>query len=283
MLAFIDVGSNSVRLLLNGKKTVINTRLSEKMLPGGNLLPEPMRRTAEAIFSLYSEAKTAGAETYVFATEAVRSAANRAEFEAILKNFGINLDVLDSETEAYIGFIGAYCGDGETQAVLDVGGASSELAVGNGDGIVYFHSLPVGSVRMSDYSDDPLSRLSYARNRVKEYGSVPMFSRLISIGGTSSSIVAIRDEVEPYDPNKIHGKVLTYADIERVLEKILSTPPHLRAEIKGLHPQKVNIIPAGCALFLAIMEYLNINEITVSECDNLEGYGEILASRKTNG
>ena len=271
--AYIDVGSNSVRLLLNGKKYLTNTQLAEKLVPGGNILPEAAARTSEAIKSFRRFALDNGAdEVFVFATEAVRSANNGKDFAALLSADGITLDVLSPQTEAKIGFDGAYCGRGEFQAVLDVGGASSELAVGNDKGLIYSHSLPLGAVRIKDYSLDRKTVEKLVNERVFEYGEVPPFTEMVTIGGTTSSLVAVRDGIEPYDPSKIHLKKITYAEMEDTVSRILATPVEKRAAIKGMHPQKTLILPAGILLVMGIMRYLSLEEITVSENDNLEGY-----------
>lgn len=273
--AIIDVGSNSVRLLLDGEKKIINTQLAEKADVGGILGEDPIARTAAAIRVLKEEAEQKGARVWAFATEAVRSAKNKEEFLDAVRAFGLEIDVLPSSKEAEIGFFGAYYGTG-VKATLDVGGASSELAVGDGKTLAYAHSLPIGTVRVKDHSLAFSEQMEYVRKRVKEYGTVPTFDELIAIGGTSSSLVAIRDEVEPYDPKKIHMQTLTRKEIREVTDFINATPVEKRKEIKGLHPKKILVIPAGGAILLGIMEYLGIEKITVSETDNLEGYLQTL-------
>ncbi len=268
----IDVGSNSVRLLLDDVKTSINTQLAEKAASGGCLLPAAMARTAKAVKEFVRIAEINGAIPKVFATEAVRSAKNKDEFLSILKADGIDVDVLNAETEAKIGFDGAYCGNGKIQAVLDLGGASSELAVGDGKKLIYAHSIPLGSVRLKDYSDDNEARAAYAKKVVAEYGEVPAFTELITIGGTSSSIVSVRDALVPYDPAKVHMQKLSLSEIYSVVTKISETPVNERVNIKGLHPQKIHILPAGGILIAEIMKYLGVTQATVSESDNLEGY-----------
>lgn len=267
----IDIGSNSVRLLYKGKKQILNTQLSEKNVPGGNLLPEAMERTAEAVFTFADMVLSDGGKVTAFATEAVRSAANGAEFVKMITDKNIPVDVIPSEIEGLIGFNGAYDGNG-TQAVLDVGGASSELSVGNKDGLIYSHSLPLGSVRTKDIGLLPPALNVEVAKRVKEYGAVPKFSKLIGIGGTATSLLAVRDSVEPYDKDKIHLKTITLSDIEKVVEYINSVPVEERKNIKGLHPKKILVVPAGGVLIAEIMRYLGIEEMTVSEDDNLEGY-----------
>lgn len=271
MTGVIDVGSNSVRLLYNGIKYNRITQLSEGLLYNNTLGEVPVSRTINAIIELYALAKTLGADKiFVFATEAVRSAENHSVFVEKLKVENITLDILSAEMEAEVGFLGAY--NGGLKAVLDVGGASSELAVGDENGIIYSHSLPLGSVRLKDYSLDKNILNGYIKSRISEYGIVPKFEELISIGGTSSSLVAVLLGLEPYDTNAVHNFVLTYDDLNCTINRILNMPVIERVSIKGMHPKKTLILPCGGLLILGIMEYLNIDHIRISERDNLEGY-----------
>ena len=99
----IDVGSNSVRLALmaDGKtlyKTLATTRLGEGLSFSGKMLPEAIERTASAICNFYSEALENGAEkVYVFATAAVRSSSNKADFLSRVAKDGIKVDVISGE------------------------------------------------------------------------------------------------------------------------------------------------------------------------------------------
>lgn len=275
----IDIGSNSVRLLFNGEKEIINTQLSEKHTPGGPLLPEAVRRTVEAVMTLADKVRSQGGTVQAFATEAVRSASDGKDFVKMLNDKGVPVDILSPDTEALIGFNGAYEGEG-IEAILDVGGASSELIVGSTDGIIYSHSLPLGSVRTKDIGLLPPELNKAVSQRVVEYGSVPKFCKLIGIGGTATSLLAVRDKVEPYDKNKIHKKTITVKEIEEVTDYINSLPEEERKKIPGLHPKKIFVVPAGGVLIAEIMRYLNINEITISEDDNLEGYQRLLLTKQ---
>lgn len=271
MTGVIDVGSNSVRLLYNGKKYSHITQLSEGMMFTNTLSEIAMFRTAEAISELYNLAQNLGAEkVLVFGTEAVRSATNQAEFIKKLTDKKISIDILSSDMEAIVGFMGAY--NGGIKAVLDVGGASSEIAVGDESGIKYTHSLPLGSVRLKDYSLDRDTLKSYIATRIPEYGIVPPFEELISIGGTSSSLVAVLLGLEPYNTDIVHNFILTYDDLNATVSRILSTPIIERVNIKGMHPKKTLLLPCGGLLISGIMEYLKIDRIRISERDNLEGY-----------
>ena len=268
--AIIDVGSNSVRLLIDNEKYVENTQLSENLSVGGILQKEPILRTIDAIVRFYNFALNNGADKIiVFATEAVRSAKNGFEFVNKLKEYNIDLDVIPASQESLIAFLGAYTSG--TRAILDIGGASSELVIGNETGILYSLSLPVGCVRLRDYSSDIDRVKDYAKRMAKGYGDLPSFDGLTVIGGTATTLCAVIKELEPYDRNKVHGSTITKEQLITAVTKILSTPIEERHFIKGLHPKRITVAPMGGIWLLAIMERLNLTEITVSESDNLEG------------
>ncbi len=274
----IDVGSNSVRLLYNGQKYVKNTQLSKHQLPGGPLEESQITDTYEAVKKFVDFVRENDGEVRIFATEAVRSASNRDYFVSIIESLNVKVDVLSPEREALIGFTGTYFGNGKTQAVLDVGGASSELIVGSDKGITYSHSLPLGSVRTRDLGLCPPELNEAVSQRVLEYGKVPAFSELVSIGGTTSTLVAIRNQMKDYDRDKVHLSVLTRDEILDIVEYINSVPMKLRRYITGLPFEKRDVIPAGGVLVAEIMKYLGVTELTVSENDNLEGYLKLLTS-----
>ncbi len=274
----IDVGSNSVRLLFDGEKYVKNTQLSKHQLPGGPLKESQINDTYDAVKNFVDLVRENGGDVRIFATEAVRSASNRDYFVSIIESLDVKVDVLSPEREALIGFTGTYFGNGKTQAVLDVGGASSELIVGSDKGIIYSHSLPLGSVRTRDLGLCPPELNVKVSQRVIEYGNVPAFSELVSIGGTTSTLVAVRDQMKDYDRNKVHLSVLTCDEILDIVEYINSVPMKLRKYITGLPFEKRDVIPAGGVLVAEIMKYLGVKELVVSENDNLEGYLKLLAS-----
>lgn len=270
--AIIDIGSNSIRLFWKGEKPNENTQLAEDLMRTGRLKEEAMERTVNAIARFAKQAKEEGADkVYAFATEAVRAAKNREEFIEKVRKVVDEFELIPAEKEAFLGFNGAYEGKG-TIAVLDVGGASSELAVGNETGLLYAHSMPLGSVRLKDYANDENERFGYAKERVKEYGTVPKFDKLLSIGGSASTLAAARLGLVPYDSNVIHGYKMTYGELKETIDGILSVPVEERSKIKGLHPKKSVVGPVGGLIVLAVMDYLNVKEIELSEKDNLEGY-----------
>ena len=269
--AIIDVGSNSVRILFRGEKRINNTQLAENLLHTGKLSDEAMKRTFNAIKTFADEAKASGADdVFAFATEAVRSASNGGEFLNAVRSAGIKIELLPSEEEGILGFRGAYVSG--TPLVMDIGGASSEITVGNEREILYSRSLPIGSVRTKDYSLLRSEQEEFAKKIVQGYGEIPKHDELISIGGSVSTLFAVYYGIEPYDKNKVHGASFTYDEISACVDRINALDPAGRRKMKGMHPNKIFVAPAGGVVCLAIMDYLGEKTLRLSEADNLEGY-----------
>lgn len=269
--AAIDVGSNSVRVLSDGRKLLEITTLGEGLLLTGRLKPEAIKRTADAVKKFYDLAVSEGADkVFVFATEAVRAAENGGDFITLMKENGIDVDLVSKDKEAEYGFLGAYTGG--TCAILDIGGASAEIAVGDENGIVYKKSLPLGAVRLKDYSDEVSEMEEYVKTVAANYLPIPRFDRLVAIGGTPTTYAAIKLESEPYDPVAVNGTTLTLEEIRDITERIVATPYEDRKNIKGLHPKKVPFAVQSGVLLYTIAETVGAGTLTVSESDNLEGY-----------
>ena len=148
--AVLDIGSNSVRLMLwaDGKtlyKKVLTTRLAEGA--AGELGEIPMQRTLQAILELFRTAAREGAEVCAFATAAVRANANGGEFcRRVRAACGLEVDVLSGKEEAEAGLCGAL---GEKDGgIVDLGGASTEVCVRRGGKIAAAVSIPLGCVKL---------------------------------------------------------------------------------------------------------------------------------------
>ncbi len=274
----IDIGSNSIRLLLsNGKvaiedKKVVRTQLAYNLANTGVLDEEAMSRTIKVIIELVEYAKEKGANyVWPFATEAVRGAKNREVFLNRLKDAGIDVDLIPAQNEAKLGFAGAYYGG--KVAVMDVGGASSEIAVGDENGLLYAKSIPIGIVKIKDVCAEDVNKAEeYIESKIKEYGEIPEFDTLISIGGTASSFAAIAMEMEVYDSKKVDFFKLTYDDIKNAVERIRVLPMEDRGAVKGLSLKRRDVIVGGGILIMKIMKKLNKDFLIVRESDNQEGY-----------
>ena len=278
-IAAIDIGSNSVRLMMwaDGKtlyKTLNTTRLGEGLVSTGAMTQSAIARTAVAVRDFAARAKEEGAErVFAFATAAVRSASNRADFlKAVKAEAGIDVDVISGEEEARIGILGALgCGDG---GIIDVGGASTEITLQRSGERLYSHSANVGTVRLYDACGRDKAALSrYISGAIAEYGSVPAQGlTMYAIGGTATTMAAVALGLEKYDPSKIDGAQVTLEQAERMADMLLSLPVDEVKKVKGMEPRRADVIGGGCLLMCSIMSMLGADKIVVSEKDNLEGY-----------
>ena len=275
--AVIDIGSNSVRLLLwaDGHtlyKKVNTTRLGEGITFTGELSQAAMERTAAAVAGFAAEAKKEGAdELYAFATAAVRCSKNGADFVRLVREqCGVAVDVIGGKEEAELGLLGAL--DGQDGGIIDVGGASSEVTVGKGGNIVYAVSADVGAVRLKDACGEDRQKLEkFIAEKIAVYGQVPR-CEMTAIGGTATSLAALEYEVEPYDPARIHGLRLS---AERVLfwaDKLLAMPQEERLKLKGMDKKRADILGGAALLLYSIIRYIGADGVRVSEQDNQEGY-----------
>lgn len=278
-IAAIDIGSNSVRLMMwaDGKtlyKTLNTTRLGEGLVSTGSMTQSAIVRTAVAVRDFAARAKEEGAErVFAFATAAVRSATNRADFlKAVREEAGIDVDVISGEEEARIGILGALgCGDG---GIIDVGGASTEITLQRSGERLYSHSANVGTVRLYDACGRDKAALSrYISGAIAEYGSVPAQGlTMYAIGGTATTMAAVALGLEKYDPSKTDGAQITLEQAGRMADMLLSLSVEEVKKVKGMEPRRADVIGGGCLLMCSIMSMLGADKIVVSEKDNLEGY-----------
>ena len=273
----IDIGSNSVRLMLSDGVNTLNkyvktTRLAEGMGLEKIIKPEPMERTAQAVSTFYDYALKQKAEKiYAFATAAVRQAINGLEFVERVKSMcGIDVDVVSGDMEARIGLVGAL--NGKDGGIIDVGGASSEVTVSNCNKEIYGKSITIGAVTIKDACGQDLELAKeMILNKIQEFGNIP-FAEFYAIGGTATSLAAIVQELELYDPKKTDGFVLDIDVLKALSEKLYKLPVKERKKLKGLQPERAEVIAGGAYLLYAIANKIGLDKIIVSEKDNLEGY-----------
>lgn len=287
MDAVIDIGSNSVRLMTDdgkavNRKTLASTTLAYGLALTGYLSDEAMDRTAAAIRTFVAEARRRGADNiYVFGTEAMRAAKNGKAFKARLEEEnGLTVDVISGETEARLGLMGA-AGDIAGEAtVVDIGGASVEIVRGNADRITYAKSAPLGMVRLIDLVGSEKNAIErFVERELPVFGIVSGTDDAIAIGGTATSLASMDLRQTVYNPDEIHGHILTLASLSRLRDEIFSTLD-LISRFPTLTPNRARVIGHGAIMLLSIVEYLGLEQITVSEHDNMEGYLTYIRNRK---
>ena len=274
----IDIGSNSVRAILysDGKilyKNLAMTRLGEGLATSGCINKAAMDRSVDAIQNFVCHLIAMGADEILpFATEAVRSAVNGKDFtDAVKTTVGFEVDVVNGDVEGELGLLGAL--NGKDGGIIDIGGASAEIVAASGGRKVYSHSLPLGAVRLFDCCGEDEKKLDeLITKRLEEYGEVPQYVDYYAIGGTSSTLGFLDTELERYDENAVHGRVLTVQRLNELYLKLRSCSLQERVGKLHVNAKRAEIIVGGAYLLKRILERFNIPKVTVSEGDNLLGY-----------
>lgn len=291
MRAIIDIGTNSVRLLLAEKdekeewkilkKDLRSTRLGEGMTDKAYIGKGPQERTLKAIEEFAAAARLEGAdEIFAYGTSIMRDAANGPAFsDEVTSAVGIPVRILSGKEEAYYSYIGAAGTSGVVTSVVDIGGGSTEICMGFGTDIGMRHSFRLGCVRCSKQFDTTtlrgvaeLKKHCFDLFRHTELmQSVKNVKRWIGVGGTVTSMAAMLQELEVYDSAKVQDFVIHQDDVNRMLKKLCAMSYDDKCHLTGLMPERADIIVAGVAILDALMEYFALPEIIVSDRDLSEG------------
>lgn len=300
-IAAIDIGTVTTRLLVAdvgadritevARSTDI-THLGEGLGSTAELSQDAMARVADVIHKYAGRMNSLGVEHHeALATSASRDAKNGDEFLSMLRDNGVEPMIISGEREAELAFQGATAErQGERLLVVDGGGGSTELVLGdstvseNGgrEALVRAaRSVDVGSRRMTErfFASDPPSASELAAARewaLAEFS--PFFdelpeppSQMIALAGTATTLAAICMELEPYDPEKVHGYALSLAEVRDLLGRLAELPLERRLEVVGLHPGRAGVIVAGTLVFETVLELTGLDEMVVSEHDILYG------------
>ncbi len=296
-VAVVDIGTNSTRLLIADvdpqdgsvhelvRRSHV-TRLGHGVDSEGSLSEESIQRVFRTLdeYRAAIDHQRATANLAVL-TSAVRDAANGADFAARVRNdYGLDARVLSGDEEAQLTFLGAMAGrpaPTEPTVVIDIGGGSTEFVVGVGRTARFHTSLPAGVVRMSErhiHSDPPapheLQALARDVRTTLLEGLPPderAVERGIAVAGTATSAASIDQELDPYDPARVHGYALFLGTVEMLLARLADMTEHQRREVVGLDPDRAPTIVAGMILLAEAMRAFELERVEVSEHDILYG------------
>ncbi len=299
-VAVVDCGTNTTRLLIDdGDGLELRrqrvTGLGRGVDSGGRLHDDAIGRVVGALAE-YREVIDDHHPTAIraVATSAARDAPNGADFLRKASDaLGVEVELLDGESEAAYGFAGATAGLADSAPggamVLDIGGGSTEFAYGSpraGAVPEAVASLDMGSVRWTERflaSDPPRpeelsSAISVARLHLDDLEREhPLIvrgvstARLVGVAGTATTVAAVEIGLEPYDPAVIDGFVLTRAAAEDVFRTLATERLADRVHNPGLHPDRAPVIVGGCCILVAVMRHWDIDECLVRERDLLDG------------
>ncbi len=278
--AVIDVGSNSVRLMLaveeNGRaralsKTLCSTRLATGIDRTHRLAPDRVKDTVEAIEAFRKTADAHRIGVLVYATSAVRDAENRDDFVRQVKDrTGLDVLVLSGEEEGNNAFRAVTGGKG---TVFDIGGGSFQVVTGTQS-----QSVPCGCVRAKAVcdTDDPktLERELFAWIDARAAIPATVPNPVYGVGGTITCIGALLAKQTRYDGSRL--KTITLPLLDKLLSALCAMPEAQRL----LHPlmtqKRGDIILQGCTILRYQMLRTHTETVIPSDRDGMEGIAEAL-------
>ncbi|HZL49093.1 MAG TPA: Ppx/GppA phosphatase family protein [Solirubrobacteraceae bacterium] len=295
--AVLDIGTNSTRLLvaevdpsgeveeLVRRSTV--TRLGDGVDASGSLSPAAIERTCAALGEYRELIDDNSCEANIAVlTSAVRDAANGPAFtERVRRDYALAARTLSGDEEAQLTFLGAMHdrqSSSEPTVVIDIGGGSTEFIIGRDSTAAFHVSLPAGVVRMSErhiHTDPPapaeLQSLAHDTRETFLAGLPPErrapVTRGIAVAGTATSAASIDQELDPYDPARVHGYPLLLATVELLLARLADMDEAQRRQVVGLLPDRASTIVAGMVLLSEALRAFELDQVEVSEHDILLG------------
>ncbi|MDD1719441.1 MAG: Ppx/GppA family phosphatase [Methanoregulaceae archaeon] len=305
VVAFLDIGTNSVRLLVvrinpNGSYRVLTrqkevVRLGEGSFQEERLLPDAIDRCVSVCRRLMALACSFHPEEVVaVATAATREAGNCNDLLARLRHEAdLDVRIISGREEARLIYLGVASGihlDGRTALFIDIGGGSTEIAIGDRFTYSYLESFRLGAIRLTnrffpDQQEKPVSRRRY--DEIRGYAKDVLIRTAqdlpgeeIGLGiGSSGTIISIAEIVGKNGIGKAGTGSFSRAELRKAAVLLCSVPLEKRRTIPGINPDRADIIIAGTAILEAVMESFGIDRVVTTQRGLQDGLLEDYLSR----
>lgn len=287
-VSVVDIGTNTVLLLVArvGDDGSVTPLVYEQRIPRlgrgvdqeRNLSPDAMRRVIDVLRE-YKKlmAPYHAAATVVCGTSAVRDASNGEELASLIrKETGFPLEVLSGEDEALWTYRGALSGlRGITRAtVVDIGGGSTEITVGDAETVSDRISLDIGSVRVTErfFRHDPPTpsemeaAIDLVENQIARAGRFPFAgSTLIGVAGTATTLAALAQGLREFDVAGVTNYPLSQETVENLFRMLRDMTSGRILELSPVLEGRADLITAGTLILREIMDHLGFDTMLVSE------------------
>lgn len=305
-ISAIEIGTNSIKMIIvqkNGindystlvKKSVVN-RLSSKMYNNEKFISEEsMRKTIDIIGEFSKEIEQHQAVLIgIFATSVLRDAKNKQEFlEQVKIRYNYSIQIISGEKEAELAYMACLShikNISDEFIVIDIGGGSTEVIMGNNSYMDNCISIDVGAVRLTELfvnnyeiqQENINDMRSYVNEKLKEINFfIPKKIKLIATGGTIKTIGTMALEVDFSKEEEVNGKKIFIDKIQDIFNNLISIKKDERKKILGLNPKRADVIIAGIQILLCIMNHYEINEMIISANGVLNGIIQDYLSKLT--
>jgi len=285
-VAAVDIGTNSTRLLVADvedesvrelDRRLEITRLGEGVDERHILLPQAIARVRNVLAEYRRAAEEAGADrTLAFAPSAVRDAENGEAFLGEIEwSYAFKTRLLAGDEEALLTFRGVSAGRDVAPGtiVIDVGGGSTELILGDAAGVAFYTSLDLGCVRLTErFGTDFGAAAAHVRDVLA--GSVPAEVRpraAIGVAGTITTIATLDLGLEEEDPDTVHGHSLSAETVAAWTARLEGMSVEEIRALRGMHPDRAPVIAAGAVVVRETLAHFGLDTLEVSEQDIMHG------------
>lgn len=282
-VAVVDMGSNSLHLQVvesgpQGRTTLHTARAAVRLgdLDQGRLRPQAMQAAVTALLEFQTKAQSLGASLHtVSATAALRDASNGHELAHLLAPHRLQLEVLSGTDEATLIYKGACAAlDLDAALVIDLGGRSTEFALGHGAQLQELLSLNVGHISAAQQPDD--ARVAWCRRGLS--GASQFFARdlppVVLTAGTALTLgrmaLVAAGLSSPADP--VQGRAVPRLALERCIREVLQHPDP--TSLPGSDPRRADTLKAGALALGCILEGLTAETLLLSRAALREGLVE---------
>ena len=278
-ILYLLVEKNSTGRLVSAHQEIRSVRLGRNIDTRGIVQKESLIKAVTVLkeyADLAQEQNTA--KIIVVATHVLRAARNKVDVcETIRKETGLTLQILSGKEEAEASYRGATFGRdlASSVCVVDIGGGSTEIILGEADRIVEVKSVPLGAVGLTERfvrSDPPLNTEladleSFIDIAMKNTLSPVLMEakNLVGVGGTVTTLAALDLGLITYDPHRVDGHIMHSRRIHRMMDPIQGLSLSERKKIMEMDPGRADIIIAGAYLLRAIMSMGAFKSILVSD------------------
>ncbi|CAN1212817.1 Ppx/GppA phosphatase family protein [Tumidithrix helvetica PCC 7403] len=300
ILAAIDIGTNSIHMVVVRVKTHLpsmsiiaaekaTVRLGERCAQTGKLLDEAMERSLEALARCQEICRAMDVEEIIIvATSATRESPNGLDFiRRIEQELGLRVEIISGQEEArriYLGVLSAMELQNQPHVVIDIGGGSTELILGDGHDPLYLSSTKVGAVRLTDQfiKTDPISILEFERlqNYIRGMLERPIDelkqsldrkpAQMIGTSGTIETLATLHAKEKLGSvPNPLQGYEFSFVDLESMVARLRKLNLADRTEL--LKQKRAEIILAGALVLQEAMRLLGATKIVVCQRSLREG------------
>ncbi|HUY41158.1 MAG TPA: hypothetical protein VMV82_06280 [Candidatus Dormibacteraeota bacterium] len=288
--AVLSIGTNSTRMLVADMRQpiphvelarTVGTRVGEGLGESGKLGDDAMARTISVLREYANGARDRCEKVLVVATSALRRAENAQEFaQRVRTATGADMRILSGEEEAHASFRGAVGSLPPFQGrsgVVDIGGGSTEYAVGTSNDVASVHSYEIGAVRLTEQLPALSGRcgpvdgqsladgVRIAAQALAQMHGEPHIDRLLFVGGSATTTAAVAGMSAERAPE------ITRTTLGSVLERLCALELEQRKSLPGMRPQRADILPAGIILLATAMEMVGKRSAVIAPGDLLLG------------